>query len=68
MKNTHSSVRGFCEEFSSHVYEDKNNHSVLINVDHEWFMIMDAGVKRLGYKLVHITEMPKSITCVYQKA
>lgn len=68
MKKTHSSVRGFCEEFSSHVYEDKTHHSVLVNVEHDWFSIMDGGLKKLGYKLIHMTEMPKTLTCVYYKA
>lgn len=68
MKKTHSPVKGFCEEFSSHIYEDKVHHSILINVDQEWFSILETGMKRLGYRLCHMTEMPKTITCVFIKS
>jgi len=68
VKKTHLPVRGFCEEFATHIYEDRAHNSILINVDHDWFTTMDAGLKRHGYKLVHLTEMPKTVTCVYQKA
>ena len=60
--------RSFCEEFCSHIYEDKINQSFLVNVDHEWFVTLNKGLERLNYKLVHFTEMPKSLTCVFVKA
>lgn len=68
MKKTHSGVKGFCEEFSSHIYEDKLRHSILVNVDQEWFPTLEAGLKKFGYKVCHLTEMPKTVTCVFLKS
>jgi hypothetical protein len=68
MKNTQTSARGFCEEFSTHIYEDKIHNSILVNIDQEWFPTLDLGLRKRGYKLIHVTEMPKTNTCVYQKA
>ena len=67
MKSTHSSGKFFCEEFSTHVYEDLNRHSILVNIDHEWFGPLIKGMEKRKYKLAHVTEMPKSITCVFTK-
>jgi hypothetical protein len=68
VKFTQSSGKFFCEEFSSHVYEDFNRHSILVNIDHEWFAALIKGMEKRKYKLVHVTEMPKSITCVFTKS
>lgn len=67
MKSIQSSGKFFCEEFSTNVYEDSNRHSILVNVDHEWFGHLIKGMEKRRYKLIHVTEMPKSITCVFIK-
>lgn len=67
VKSTQSVGKFFCEEFSSHVYEDARRHSILVNIDHEWFGQLVTGMEKRRYKLVHVTEMPKSITCVFCK-
>ena len=67
MKKTQQSGRGFCEELSFHVYEDVKRQSILVNVDHEWISTLVSGMERRKYKLVHVTEMPKTLTCVFTR-
>jgi len=67
VKSIHFSGKPFCEEFCSYVYEDQNRHSILINVDHEWFGTLVKGMEKRKYKLIHVTEMPNTITCVFVK-
>lgn len=67
MKSIQSSGKFFCEEFSTNVYEDSNRHSILVNIDHEWFGPLIKGMEKRRYKLIHVTEMPKTITCVFIK-
>ena len=67
MKKTQLVGKSFCEELSFHVFEDVKRHSILVNVDHEWFSTLVSGMEKLRYKLVHVTEMPKTITCVFYR-
>ena len=44
---------------------EARRHSILVNIAHEWFSQLVTGMEKRRYKLVHVTEMPKSITCVF---
>lgn len=68
MKCTQSIGKVLCEEFCPYVYEDKKHNSILVNVDAEWFPILSEAMKKVKYRLVHSTEMPKTVTAVYQKS
>jgi hypothetical protein len=59
---------GFCEEFTSHLYEDAKHNSILANIPGEWFDVFNKGMERRHYKLIHMTAMPKTLTVVYAKA
>ena len=67
MKNTQSPVVGFCEEFTDHIYDDAKHNSILVNIPVEWFNTFNKGMEKRNYKLVHLTQMPNTFTCVYQK-
>jgi hypothetical protein len=62
-----SPVISYCEEFCSHIYEDKLRNSILLNVGTSWFETLYEGMRKRHYTLVHCTEMPSSITCVFLK-
>lgn len=62
-----SPVVSYCEEFCSHIYEDKLRNSILLNVETSWFETLYEGMRKRHYTLVHCTEMPSSITCVFLK-
>ena len=67
-KVTQTAGKVFCEEFSNLIHEDFIHHSILVNVDHDWYPHLVTGMYRRGYKLVHATEMPQSVTAVFQRS
>lgn len=66
-KVTQSAGKVFCEEFSNLIHEDFIHNSILVNVDHAWYVHLLQGMQQRGYKSVHVTEMPHSITAVFIK-
>lgn len=55
-----------CEEFSRHVFSDKEHCSFIINVDVEWVDTLIERMNKIGFKIVAKIEMEKTITLVFQ--
>lgn len=64
---TQSAGKVFCEEFSNLIHEDHTHKSILVNVDHLWYSHLVTGMNQRKYQVVHVTEMPNSVTAVFQK-
>lgn len=66
MKPLATSV-ALCEEFTDTLIIDSKHNSILLNVNKEWFDILNKRLRNLGYLLVHKTEINLGYTCCYIK-
>jgi hypothetical protein len=58
------------EEFTDFVLVDEKRHSVVLNIEIEFFRTVYREYKKLGFKLVHVTKFneDQGMTCVFVKA
>jgi recombinational DNA repair ATPase RecF len=54
-----------CEEFTNTILVDKKNNSVLVNVDSQWFDVLDKRLICMGYRLIHKSRIGEGFTCAY---
>lgn len=57
-----------CEEFSRHTFCDKENHSMIVNVSHDWVNVLINRMKSAGFSLITKIEMDMTVTCVFHLA
>jgi hypothetical protein len=58
------------EEFTDFVLVDEKRHSVILNIEMEFFKTVYREYKKLGFKLIHVTKFneDQGMTCVFVKA
>lgn len=54
-----------CEEFTNTVLVDSKRHSILLNINAEWFEILDSRLRQIGFSLIHKSKIGEGFTCVY---
>jgi len=54
-----------CEEFTDTILVDKKAQSLIVNIDQEWFNIVDEKLTQLGLKIVHKSKIKNGYTCTY---
>lgn len=54
-----------CEEFTNTVLVDSKRNSILLNIDSQWFEILDNRLKQIGFSLIHKSKIGEGFTCVY---
>lgn len=54
-----------CEEFTNTILVDRKNSSIILNVDLEWFDVLNERLDRMGYSIVHKSKVGSGLTCVY---
>jgi len=54
-----------CEEFTNTILVDKQNSSLIINVDDAWFDVLNTRLNKMGYKLIHKSKVGGGYTCGY---
>lgn len=63
-------VFSFGEEFTDFVLVDEKRNSIIINIKTEFFKTVFLEYKRMGFKLIHVTNFKdeeKGMTCVFVK-
>jgi predicted RNA-binding protein with PIN domain len=53
---------GLCEEFTDYVLVDRTRHSIIVNIDVEYFRTVKKELERLGYTLVFTKKMETNET------
>jgi len=54
-----------CEEFTNTILVDSKRSSIIVNVDSEWFSVLDTRLSEIGFKLIHKSPVGDSFTCAY---
>lgn len=60
-----STCTAICEEFTNTVLVDGKHNSIIVNVDEEWFEILNERLKGIGFKLIHKSKIGQGFTCAY---
>lgn len=60
-----SNCLAVCEEFTDDILIDSKRGSIILNVDQQWYELLDERLKKMGCSLVHRSPLGWSFTCVY---
>ena len=60
-----STCTALCEEFTNTILVDSKHNSIIVNVDSEWFDILNTRLKEIGFKLIHKSKVGEGYTCAY---
>jgi len=61
-----ANAQSVCEEFSRHMFVDKENCSFLLNVDLDWVDKIIERMKRIDFDIKLKIEMERTVTLVLQ--
>ena len=65
MYEVSTDLLGSLRRITNTILVDRKNSSIILNVDLEWFDVLNERLVRMGYSIVHKSKVGGGLTCVY---
>jgi hypothetical protein len=60
-----SNCLAVCEEFTDDILIDSKRNSIILNIDEQWYEVLNNRLTKMGCSLIHKTTLGWTFTCVY---